>query len=155
MHILVRSHPADGRLVHADIFRNLFEHQGLEALHAFFKKLLLKCDDTRDDFKNGLVPLLDAADNPLRPAQLLIQIRLGPIRVVLLRADDHLPVIGVDAQAGKAVVVQENGPFTFMLDHEDIRYDKVIVRRTIGTTGFGLKHLDHTRGIEHRLDRGA
>ena len=62
--------------MHPNILSHLLEHQRFKILDALVKKLLLELDDTRHDFHDRPISLLDTANDPLRPAAFL-DIRLG------------------------------------------------------------------------------
>src|SRR5581483_5652167 len=95
VHVLVRGHAADRRFVEADVFGDLLENQRPEILHALFKELLLELDDAADDLDDGFVALLNAANDPLRTAQLLLDIGLRAVALPLAVAEQLL-VIGGD-----------------------------------------------------------
>src|SRR4029077_16541874 len=79
VHVLARGRPADGRLVHADVVRDVLQDEWAEERHAALEELLLELHDARGDHVERPLPLMDRLDEPGGGPHLLLDVapRLG------------------------------------------------------------------------------
>ncbi len=77
MGVFMGGYPADRGFMHADIFGHIMEDKRFEVARTFFKKIVLKFEQTLHDLVDGSLALLQGFDKPLGTAFFLLQISPG------------------------------------------------------------------------------
>src|SRR5215467_1118270 len=126
MHIFIGRDTADGGFVHANILSYLFQHERFQTLNSVLEELLLKLDDARHHLDDRLIPLLDTANDPLSGTQFLIEVGLGLDGAFPIRSHE-LFIVGTDPHAWQTVIVKQDNPLPFLLHHEHIRHNGIVL----------------------------
>src|SRR4051794_35747198 len=144
--VLVGDHPADRRLVHADVLGHVAQHHRPQVLDAAVEELALLADDRRRHLVDRALALVEALDQPDRRTDLVLDelLRLG-LPTLAAHGLQHAAVGAADPQPGEAVVVELDDVLVAHPADEDVGLDVV---RTVGAepaAGMGLERA-------HQLD---
>lgn len=116
---------ADGGLVHADFLGHGGHVEGPEVVGAFLQELALVFEDLRGDAVNGLLPLVDGADEELAAADFVAHV-VADLAVAGGLAEEVL--VGVaDAEVREIVVGHDGDPLATLALDDDVWGDVVVV----------------------------
>lgn len=135
VNVFVGGDAADGGFVHADIFGDIAQDHGFEVFEAKVKEVALSFDDGVGDFVDGLLALVDGAQQPCGVAEFF----LNEFFALALSAHG-LFVELADLEFGESVVVE--GDVVLIVDFSDVDIGCDVERRVVAEVASGARvHL--------------
>src|SRR5574338_1116133 len=148
VHVLRRRHARHRRLVHADVLGDVTQDERLEMRDALVEELALELQDRLGDLDDRALALLDRSDQPLRRAQLVLDVVLARVRVA-----HRVLVEAADLQLRQTVVVGHHEVLVADLVDVDVGRDVVRVVARVLATGPRIEVHDDLRGLVDLLER--
>src|SRR6185312_15661087 len=131
-------------LVHADVLGDVAENQRLEVRDALVEELALELQDRLGDLDDRALALLDRTNQPLRAAELVLDVVLGSGAVA-----HRVLVEAGDLQLRQTVVIGDDEVLVADLVNVDVRRDVVrIVARVLATRARVEVHDDLRRLVD-------
>ena len=137
----------------ADGFGDGGHVEGAEVSGAGFEELTLVADDFVGDFLDGLLALMDGADEEFAAADFFADV----LADVLAAADlaENFFVGVADAEVGELVIVHDGDPFCALLFDDDVGVDVGVGGDGEALSGTGVEGADEVSGAGDLLDGDA
>src|SRR5687768_13981612 len=139
VHVLVRHHAADRRLVHADVVGDIAQYERTQVFDPVIEEVALEVDDAGRDLVNRLLPLLDRLDQPQRRAELVLDVGARLVGVFGRPLVEQPPVHRADAQLRQSFLVEDRHVLVFHLDDVDVGNDVLRLRRVVAAARLGIE----------------
>lgn len=144
---------ADGGFVDADGLGDSGHVQGAKVGGAGFEELALVADDFVGDFLDGLLALMDGADEEFAAADFFADVLADVLAAANLAEDVFVGV--ADAEIGEVVIVHDGDPFFALLFDDDVGVDVGVGRGGEALGGAGVEGADEVGGAGDLLDGDA
>src|SRR4029077_20289772 len=140
VHVLACRRAADRGLVHADVVRDVLQHQRTELRDAVIEEIALELRDARGDHVERALPLVDRLDEPCGRPHLLLDVASRLRRAIV---SQHLTVERRDPEARHAVLVGRDDVLVADLLDGDVGGDVAGLALAVVATRLRLEHGDH------------
>src|SRR5215472_7994329 len=139
--------------MHADFFRDLFDHHRLQLVGTVIEKVLLAAQNRLADAQNRVLALLDVLHQLNGSGKALFDVvsdvAIGGI------AGEQAPISGTEAQLRDIVIVHEDLPLAVLFAELDVRLHKSRLSFVVAQAGLWIEALNHVNGALDQLHRAV